>query len=199
MSDLQQFLGQLAEARRPADVVIATMNPAFVWPSISTSDRDLCYVAPMGSVGPLGLGLALARPDVRVVVLDGDGSLLMNLGALVTIGGQAPQNLVHVVIDNGGYAMTGGQPLPGGGAAQLRDLATAAAYRVVGQIDDPAAFSAEDVARLTTEPGPVFLTAQVTTTFDRTFVGEVAQSAQGRRTQGAAGYANLRATLEVAR
>jgi thiamine pyrophosphate-dependent acetolactate synthase large subunit-like protein len=56
------------------------------------------------------LGVALARPDLRVVVLDGDGSLLMNLGSLATEVAAGVRNLVHVVWDNGGWEITGGQP-----------------------------------------------------------------------------------------
>ena len=60
----------------------------------------------------MALGLALANPNKRIVVLDGDGSLLMNLGSLVTIGAQAPKNLVHFVNNNGCYEANGGHPIP---------------------------------------------------------------------------------------
>src|SRR5258708_40210476 len=68
----------------------------------------------MGGVGVAssdGLGLALANPDKRIIVLDGDGSLLMNLGSLVTIGAQAPKNLVHFVSNNGCYEANGSHPI----------------------------------------------------------------------------------------
>jgi len=64
----------------------------------------------MGMASSIALGLALARPDLRVVVLDGDGSLLMNLGSLATERTAGVTNLVHVVWDNGGWEITGGQP-----------------------------------------------------------------------------------------
>ena len=64
----------------------------------------------MGMASSIGLGLALARPDLRVVVLDGDGSLLMNLSSLATEQASGVRNLVHVVWDNGGWEITGGQP-----------------------------------------------------------------------------------------
>jgi thiamine pyrophosphate-dependent acetolactate synthase large subunit-like protein len=64
---------------------------------------------PPAIVTPIGLGLAMAQPTRRVFVLDGDGSLLMNLGSLATIGWTRPRNLVVVVLDNGRYATTGGQ------------------------------------------------------------------------------------------
>ncbi len=64
----------------------------------------------MGLVSSIGLGVALASPDRRVFVTDGDGSLLMNLGSLATIARQSPVNLVHIVWDNGMWHETGGQP-----------------------------------------------------------------------------------------
>ena len=64
----------------------------------------------MGMASSIGLGVALAQPERRVVVLDGDGALLMNLGSLATVGMAGVRNLVHVVWDNGGWEITGGQP-----------------------------------------------------------------------------------------
>jgi thiamine pyrophosphate-dependent acetolactate synthase large subunit-like protein len=64
----------------------------------------------MGMASSIGLGVALGRPDLRVVVLDGDGSILMNLGSLATERTSGVRNLVHVVWDNGGWEITGGQP-----------------------------------------------------------------------------------------
>jgi thiamine pyrophosphate-dependent acetolactate synthase large subunit-like protein len=64
----------------------------------------------MGMASSIALGLALARPDLRVIVLDGDGSILMNLGSLATERACGVGNLVHVIWDNGGWEITGGQP-----------------------------------------------------------------------------------------
>jgi thiamine pyrophosphate-dependent acetolactate synthase large subunit-like protein len=64
----------------------------------------------MGMASSIALGLALARPDLRVVVLDGDGSILMNLGSLATEVTSGVRNLVHVIWDNGAWEITGGQP-----------------------------------------------------------------------------------------
>ncbi len=79
----------------------------------------------MGLASSIGLGLALARPDLRVFVLDGDGSLLMNLGSLATIGLLQPANLVLVVMDNEEYATTGGQETPTAHGADLDAAARA--------------------------------------------------------------------------
>ena len=62
----------------------------------------------MGMASSIGLGLALARPDLRVVVLDGDGSVLMNLGTFATLARYRPRNLIHVIFDNGSLLSTGG-------------------------------------------------------------------------------------------
>jgi thiamine pyrophosphate-dependent acetolactate synthase large subunit-like protein len=79
----------------------------------------------MGLASSIGLGLAIGRPDLRVFVLDGDGSLLMNLGSLATIAALQPQNLVLIVWDNEEYGTTGGQPTPTAGGADLAGAARA--------------------------------------------------------------------------
>jgi phosphonopyruvate decarboxylase len=66
-------------------------------------------VGSMGCVVPLALGLALARPDLRVVALDGDGAALMRMGAFATVGAYGPPNLRHLLLDNGAHDSTGGQ------------------------------------------------------------------------------------------
>jgi len=90
------------------DVVVSVYSTAFDWIRVRR-DHPLNYnsVGAMGLASSHGLGLALARPDRRVVVLDGDGSLLMNLGSLVTIANAAPANLYHFVSQNGSYEANG--------------------------------------------------------------------------------------------
>ena len=77
----------------------------------------------MGGHAVLALGLALARPDLRVVLFDSEGDILMSLGMLVTIAEQAPANFYHFLLDNECYATTGGQPVPGGGRVDFAALA----------------------------------------------------------------------------
>ena len=74
----------------------------------------------MGLGSSHALGLALGRPDKRVLVLDGDGSLLMNLGTLVTIAEVAPRNLIHFVLENGTYEANGSHPTPGATGSGFR-------------------------------------------------------------------------------
>src|SRR3989338_9400597 len=68
------------------------------------SDRNIYVPGSMGLASSIGLGLAISCPNKRVVVVDGDASLLMNLGSIVTIGKRQPTNLLHIVIDNNAYA-----------------------------------------------------------------------------------------------
>ena len=99
-------------------------------------DRPLnCYTfGSMGQCSSIGLGVALARPDVRVVCLDGDGSLLMNLGVLCTIATVAPRNLALVIWDNEVHMTTGGQPTATAHRSSLAGLARGAG---IGQVLEP--------------------------------------------------------------
>jgi phosphonopyruvate decarboxylase len=77
--------------------------------AIEDRSNHLYMVGSMGCVVPLALGLALARPDLRVVALDGDGAALMRMGAFATVGAYGPANLQHLLLDNGVHDSTGGQ------------------------------------------------------------------------------------------
>jgi thiamine pyrophosphate-dependent acetolactate synthase large subunit-like protein len=112
---------------RAGDVaIIASLgHPAYDLFAAGDRPQNFYTWGSMGMASSIGLGLALARPDVRVFVLDGDGSLLMNLGSLATIGMLQPSNLVLVVMDNEEYATTGGQPTPTALGADLEAAARA--------------------------------------------------------------------------
>ena len=92
------------------------------------ADRPLnCYTfGAMGQCSSVALGIALARPDVRVICLDGDGSLLMNLGSLCTIANLAPRNYALVIWDNEVHQTTGGQPTATAARSSLTDIARGA-------------------------------------------------------------------------
>jgi thiamine pyrophosphate-dependent acetolactate synthase large subunit-like protein len=121
----------------------------------------------MGQATSLGLGLALARPDRRVIVLNGDGGMLMNLGSLVTIGAQAPANLVILLFDNGVYEVTGAQPTPGSAAGRAGGVALdfAALARATGLTAVHRFASLESwaagIARVLAGPGPSFAVLEV--------------------------------------
>lgn len=106
-------------ARQPTDVVVTTMAAAREWMTMPPHPLDLVFVpSSMGQATSVGLGLALAQPRRRVIVCNGDGSMLMNLGSLVTITAAAPANLIVILFDNGVYEVTGSQPTPGAAAGR---------------------------------------------------------------------------------
>ncbi|HZT76631.1 MAG TPA: thiamine pyrophosphate-dependent enzyme [Vicinamibacterales bacterium] len=106
-----------------AAIVASLGHPAYDLFAAGDRPRNFYTWGSMGLASSIGLGIALARPAIHVIVLDGDGSLLMNLGSLATIGLLQPKNLTVVVMDNELYATTGGQPTP---TATGADLAAAA-------------------------------------------------------------------------
>ncbi|MBI2857930.1 MAG: thiamine pyrophosphate-binding protein [Chloroflexi bacterium] len=138
-------------------IVVTTESARLEWPRIS-SEPDLDIAAPrsMGKASSFGLGLALALPDRKVVILDGDGSLLMNLGTLVTIANIAPSNLVHFVFENGVYRTTGGQVIPGAGKLSFKGLAEQAGYRRTYEFDDLRKFR-DSIKGIMDEKGPTFV------------------------------------------
>ena len=136
-------------------LVVTTCTPTKYWRHVSDrSELDLQLPGTMGKASSLALGVALARPDKKVIVLDGDGSILMNLGSLVTVSGKAPENLVHIVFQDGEYFTTGGQPIPGAEVVDIAAMARASGYRSSYAFDD-----LEDFVRrlpgLVQERGPV--------------------------------------------
>jgi phosphonopyruvate decarboxylase len=110
----------------------------------------------MGGASTLGLGLALARPERRVIVFDGDGSLLMQLGSLATIAGARPRNLVHLLFKNGVYHTSGAQEIPGGLSVDFVQMAKGAGYRDAYAIKDIGEFRRRLGEMLTAE-GPLFV------------------------------------------
>ena len=142
------------------EIVVPAYQAAFEWMVIKPHPLTYLGTGAMGQASSHALGLALGRPDQRVIVLDGDGSLLMNLGSLVTIGAAAPRNLLHFVCENGTYEANGGHPIPGAGRVSFAGLARAAGYRSVHEFADLAQFGAR-IAAVLQEDGPVFATLKV--------------------------------------
>jgi phosphonopyruvate decarboxylase len=158
--DAAAALGAIARARGDA-VVLTTMMVSRGWGAVSTRpELDLPLGGAMGKLSSVGLGIALAQPGRQVLVLDGDGSLLMNLGTLVTIGGAAPRNLVHVVCQNGVYEVTGGQPIPGVERLDFGQMALGAGFRRAETLDDLAELE-RALPELLAVEGPVFVTLKL--------------------------------------
>jgi phosphonopyruvate decarboxylase len=142
------------------EIVVPVYQAAFEWRTIKPQALTYLGVGAMGQASSHALGFALGRPDKRVLVLDGDGSLLMNLGSLVTIATVAPRNLVHFVCQNDTYEANGSHPIPGAGRASFAGFARAAGYRSVHEFDDLDAFAAR-IGAVLQEDGPVFVVLHV--------------------------------------
>ena len=115
--------------QRKDEIVVAVYTAAQEITHISPNDLNYTFVGAMGQGSSHALGLALGRPDGRVILFDGDGSLLTNLGSLVTIANQAPTNLVHCLCENGCYETNGSVPIPRAGQIRFAELAKTAGYR----------------------------------------------------------------------
>ena len=151
---------EVVAAHRSDRVVLTTMGSVALWPQLSGSPLDFHYIPSAMGHGPdLALGLALARPDRGVIVLNGDGCMLMNLGCLVTLANH-PANVYLVVIDNGLYEVTGGQPTAGTGHADFAGLARAAGIGRVYAFDTLGAWRARASEALS-GPGPVVVWLRV--------------------------------------
>ncbi len=139
------------------EVIVPVMSAIKGW---SELPEYFYWCTAMGYGSSVALGLALARPERKVIVLDGDGSLLMNLGSLVTIADLSPPNLIHIVLENGLYELPGAIPLPGRGKASLSGMARAAGIESIYEYDEIGDFRAGLVSLLA-EQGPSFVSAKV--------------------------------------
>lgn len=142
------------------EIVVAVYQSAFQWVVIKPDAPNWIATGAMGQASSHALGFALGMPQHRVIVLDGDGSLLMNLGSLVSIAAAAPPNLVHFVCENGTYEANGGYPIPAKGVVSFAGMAKSAGYREVHEFSDIDALDAALPAILKAR-GPVFVTLKV--------------------------------------
>ncbi|MDO8672695.1 MAG: thiamine pyrophosphate-dependent enzyme, partial [Dehalococcoidia bacterium] len=157
--DRSEILKILAEFRTD-EVVITTMSPSREWPRLSPSALNLGVAGAMGYASSIALGLAIACPNKRIMVLDGDGSLLMNLGTLVTISSRSPSNLVHFVFGNGIYEIPGWIPVPGFDKISICGFARAAGLTKVYDIDNLQDLR-EHMPTFLHEPGPLLVVLKV--------------------------------------
>lgn len=146
------------QAHSPQAVLVSTMSAMFALDLLGETRRRIDSVPLMGGAGGLGLGLALARPEVPVVVMDGDASLLMELGTLATVTHNRPKRYLHVVVNNG-VQFNGGTNFAAVNAAPGVDfaaMARAAGYAHAVRIQDYAAWVA-DLPGLLAAEGPAFV------------------------------------------
>lgn len=142
------------------DIVVAVYQTCFDWMAINPRDLNYVSTGAMGQGSSHGLGLALSRPDKRVLVFDGDGSLLMNLGSLVSIGHANPENFYHFVFLNGVYEVNGSHPIPGRGTVDFAAMAKAAGYQNAATFGDLEDFRA-NVGGFLSRPGPALAALEV--------------------------------------
>ena len=160
MMDRKECLKAIARQVNDADIVLPVYSTAFDWIDIRPSPLNYLSHGAMGLASSHALGLALGRPDKRVIVLDADGSLLMNLGTLVSTAEAAPKNLYHFVMENGTYEANGGHPIPGRGAVSFAGLARSAGHKNVHEFADLKVFE-QQVGAILAEPGPVFVCLKI--------------------------------------
>ena len=151
---------RLTGALRDEPIVASLGHPAYDLFAAGDRPANFYTWGSMGLASSLGLGLALARPDLRVFVLDGDGSLLMNLGSLATIGWTSPDNLVLIVWDNQEYGTTGGQESATAHGADLDAAARAMGIRSTATVRTESELESA-VARARVEDGPWVIVAKV--------------------------------------
>ena len=152
----------VADAVAPGDLVVVC-NGMIGRELFTHRDRETQFymIGSMGLAASIGLGLALARPERRVVVFDGDGTVLMGMGALANVAAAAPPNFYHVVFDNAAHGSTGDQRTISD-RVQLESVARAAGYR---RADRAASSVDADLGRAMTAlfegPGPAMLLVEV--------------------------------------
>ncbi len=128
MLDRRAFVAKLLADRQDLLVVSGLGTPTYDVAACGDHPLNFYLWGAMGGAGMIGLGLALAKPNRRVLVLTGDGEALMGLGSLATIGVKKPKNLVIVVLDNREYGETGRQPSHTAAGVDLVDIAKACGF-----------------------------------------------------------------------
>ncbi len=148
-------------ARRDDAIVVAVTETLRMWSSISHHrDLDLDISDCIDRASAVGLGVSLAQPDRRVMILDCDSALRTSPGSLVTIANATPKNLIHFLFEDGSHRSTDGESIPGLGRIDFRNLAESAGYRRTYQFDnlEELVLSVEDVINQT---GPTFVSLKV--------------------------------------
>jgi len=155
---------QLISDQRTDEIVVTTMGCSVPWGKISTHPLDFASVgSAMGHAADFALGIALAKPDKKVVVLNGDGSMLMCLGTLATITAlnTPPANYLLFVCDNGSYEVTGNQPVPAGNTRfSWTTMAKGAGFEKVYEFDNSEKLAVE-LPSTWHETGPVFVSLKI--------------------------------------
>jgi thiamine pyrophosphate-dependent acetolactate synthase large subunit-like protein len=152
---------RILRSRLTREAVVASLgHPAYDLYAAGDRPEHFYTWGSMGLASSIGLGLAMANADRRVVVLDGDGSLLMNLGSLASIASVAPSNLAVLVWDNAVHGTTGGQPTATARGADLARTAAALGIPRTATVDNARSLD-DTLGQALTEPGPWLVVAKV--------------------------------------
>ena len=154
-----EMLERLAPHIGDALVLTNLKGTAHEWHHLHPEDSNLLYLG-LGMPTPAALGLAMALPHRRVVSLDGDGSILLDMAALPPVGQVQPRNLLVVVFDNESYESNGALPTATSHGTDLTGVALACGIRKAATVATTEAFEAAVIAAMTTD-GPHFITAKV--------------------------------------
>lgn len=155
----KQALQVILPLLRDEPAVYATGFIARTAQAVRRRAQDFYMIGSMGMVSSLATGVALSKPKKRVIAIDGDGAVLMNLGALPTAGALGVHNLVHVVLDNESYESTGSQASYSS-VIQLEKIAAASGYRTAKRVADAKALGREFRKMLRCK-GPSFLLVKI--------------------------------------
>jgi thiamine pyrophosphate-dependent acetolactate synthase large subunit-like protein len=160
MLDRREAVKRLLADRGDLLVVCGLGSPVYDVAAAGDDPRNFYLWGAMGGAAMIGLGLALARPDRRVLVVTGDGEMLMGMGALATIAVQKPANLAVVVLDNGAFGETGMQQSHTAAGADLAAIAKGSGFPAVETIEDEAGVT-RLAARLRNIGGPLLARVRV--------------------------------------
>lgn len=158
--DRRAVVADILAARGDALVVTGLGSPTYDAAAAGDHPLNFYLWGAMGGAAMIGLGLALAQPRRRVLVITGDGEMLMGLGSLVTVGCERPKNLSIVVLDNEHYGETGMQPAHTGRGIDLAAIARSTLFPHAGTATTAAALK-RWIPRLYRDTGPVFLNVKV--------------------------------------
>lgn len=155
------------------DAVVVPGRGSRHWNDISTNpNRDVPLGDPaMGGHACFAFGLAVARPDEKVVLFDSEGDILMNLGVLATIAEKRPTNFYHFLLDNECYATTGGQPVPNAKNVAYDVIARGSGYPSTYAFDDLEEFT-NNIEHILNNPGPVFVAMKVVPEIENKPIGQ---------------------------
>jgi thiamine pyrophosphate-dependent acetolactate synthase large subunit-like protein len=158
--DRRQVVADILSRR--GDALLVTGLGAPTWDAAATGEHEFDFAlwGGMGGTAMTGLGLALAQPRRRVLVITGDGDMLMGLGSLATIAAQRPRNLVVIVLDNEAFGETGMQATHTRHGVDLAGMAKAAGFRGAATIYNASQLKTW-LPRLYRQPGPLFASIKV--------------------------------------